>query len=207
MGKIIYFLLFTLLVPSALFAMEAKITKFRGGVTLSNQPVRVGMKVREGSTLHARGERSFVIVEFSNGSKMMVRDGKLKVKLYKNTSPIMELVRGKVFTSVVHEEDKSFFIRTKSSTMGVRGTEFYISEETKSYLCVCDGSVIVENQNGRKEVSRGEEVYATKKSSLDIQSATKKNWMLAVKEFKRMGITVSPRKKKVDPTPSPTAKP
>jgi hypothetical protein len=177
----------------AALASIAKIERIKGKVFLNDKVAKIGARVVEGDILQAKGKKSLFIIRYDNGSKYMLRNGRLKVEKLEAKKSKLYLFSGKLVTSVkknTYEKD-GFEVKTKTAAMGVRGTKFWISEtEEDSYLCVCEGIVSAKNQSSEILVKRNEDVHIKSSNKLAVQKANNQMMSMALDDFELMGEPV-----------------
>lgn len=83
-------------------------------------------------------DKSILKIRFSDGGVLSIAPRtKIKIEKLKNSSPkLVTLLAGKLRAQIKkhHEGDYSFFIKTKTGTLGVRGTDFNISYNEKNSI-------------------------------------------------------------------------
>lgn len=180
-----------ILIQISIFALEAKITKIKGQVTVGNMLARVGMVLEEGQVIHAKGKKSFFIVEYNNGTRYMMRNGQLKIEKIETGESILRLINGTIFSSVKKSQNgkkPKFKVMTKTATLGVRGTKFFVSEYDKeSYLCVCEGVVNVTNKMGSVDVRKNQDIHVKSGEKLEVVSANMDMVQMGIEVFKELG--------------------
>jgi hypothetical protein len=187
-------LIFSLLFSIDIFAIEAVIKRLNGEVTVNGRPARIGQKLKERMFVEAQGKKSFVQVDFDNGDIARVRNGAIVIQKLTEKVSTFKVLRGFFFAHAEKKNKRKMNVVTAHSAMGVRGTKFFVrAEETKTYLCVCDGAVELKNNKGEVLVTRGEDIHATKNGDLATVDASKVMWKMATMEFAEMGLKVLPR--------------
>lgn len=187
-------LILSILFTFSAFAIEATLVKFSGDVTVDGAQVKKsGVKLKIGSTLIAKDEKSYFIVQYNNGTKFIVKNGELIIGLLKDKEVDVNLVRG-LFTVVVKKtKDQKFSVKTKNAVMGVRGTKFGVSEtDIDSYICVCEGSVEVSNSKTTQIISRNQDAHIQKDQEFSVTTASEMMWNMSVANFKDLGVEVEP---------------
>lgn len=152
----------TLTIPAALLktdALSAKVTSFRGNVTIGQGPARIGMVIGEGLRI-ATGANSALSFRLTDGSAVTlpslsaVRIVRLrKVLLTNRVQRVLTLETGRSQTQVTPSRDgsTSFEIRTPVSVAAVRGTDFrvaYSEGEQAATAEVLKGAVGVAGKDG-----------------------------------------------------------
>jgi hypothetical protein len=149
---LVFILIFGAL-PDIAEGAQGKIAYSKGLVTVDAKPVALGQVVNEGQAVKT-GEASIALVRLDDGSML---------KLNANSELILDpggvrLQSGGVFSEVQKKKTTHFYVRTKSVTMGVRGTRFFTAygKEGKNgpdvWMCVEDGQVAVETPGNTKSV-------------------------------------------------------
>ncbi len=185
--------IFLVLISFSILAFEAKLERIRGNVTVNGVQAVKGMKLAEGNTIEAKGKKSLFIVRYSNGAKYMLRNGKLILKEFNINESKINLISGKLITSIknkTYKKDK-FIVKTRTASLGVRGTKFWILESPKdTYLCVCEGTVSASNKKYQTTVKKNEDLHIGLTSKLDTQSANTQMLDMALEDFREMGEPV-----------------
>lgn len=136
------------------FSFDAKILKIKGEVLVDNKKAQQGDELKEGQVIQALGSKSFFVGKYSDGTKFLIKNGKLKIEKIKEENSQINLIEGTIFVKVKPLADKTsnyekLVIKTRTASMGVRGTMFYVTEEKdNSYLCVCEGIVEARDLSG-----------------------------------------------------------
>ncbi len=119
------------------------------GLYYSVQEAKVGMKIDQGNIIRT-GKASIARIVFANGDQYIVGPGteysSSWKKEAKKTATLMNLVRGKVRAVISKGGPRSNLnIQTKTASMGVRGTDFYVTANgyKKSTVSVLRGEVSV----------------------------------------------------------------
>lgn len=169
--------LLVLLFASNSFASSGKILFFRGSVLKNGHKITSKINIKAGDKISVQ-KKSIAIISLDNLDK---------IKLSENTEVVIEAINkpvksknnltkiflksGSVFSKVSSRNGKSrnFKLRTKSASMGVRGTEFFTAYGRKNigagndqWMCVKEGSVEVSNSNQKVLVKEGEGIFITK---------------------------------------------
>jgi hypothetical protein len=140
-------------------------------------------------------DNSIGVISLNDGSKLKInKNSKLQVKLGK--IPKVALYKGSSFFNVLKDKVVSktkFKVITKTASLGVRGTEFFVSygkDKSKKdvWMCVNEGLVSVKpkNSNTEKLVKEGEGVHISDTKNVTDPAKlpwTKKlNWKLSPQE-------------------------
>ena len=180
----------SLLILVVSFNLEAAtVRNIKGTVTVNSVKIDKEKKVGSGDQIAAIGKGSSVQIFFEDGSRSLLRNGKLSItEEVPQEKTLLNLARGILFTS--KEKGKSNLeVKTKNAVMGVRGTKFYIEENPDdTYLCVCEGVVAIQNDKATTLVERNEDVHTDKNASLKKAPASDMMLDMAWDGFKEMGI-------------------
>jgi hypothetical protein len=186
--------LFILTLSTQAFAMKVVVIRQNGEVSVNSKIAinNQAMDLNEGDSIKAVGPKSFVQVKLEHGEVILIKNGEFIVKgdqNIKTNSTIIQLLRGKMFIHVdkKNKDKRKFILHTKSATMGVRGTKFFVTEDNKqSYLCVCEGSVSIQNKSLTRLITKGQDVFATPTGNLKVHKASKVMWKVATEAFTEM---------------------
>ena len=121
-----------LLISTPVFA-DALVVAIRGNVLGDSIQLEQGSSVTVGETI-ITAEKSFVVLQFTDGSKVTVRpQTEMVIMAYEymgeNDQTELSLVSGglRIVTGAIAKNDPdSYTLNTKTAVMGVRGTEFSI---------------------------------------------------------------------------------
>lgn len=176
------------------------LTKVIGEVLVNTEAAKVNYEFSEGDVLEAIGEKSIAIVQYKDGTRFLLKNGNAKISTTKKKNRKVSLIKG-IISVVVEkvEKDKKphFYVKTKNSTMGVRGTKFWVEEKPEySYMCVCEGEVVVKNKKSKVSVKRNQDVHIkSKEAKLEVQTASTQMWQMAIDTFKMMDVKIKPLSK------------
>ncbi len=178
------------------WSQEATLVTFKGEVTLNKSKIEEGQKnlpINRGAALEAIGPNSFFIVQYKNGSRFMVKNGRIIVKELKADNTEVSLLTGTIFSYINPKAAQKFKVKTKRASFGVRGTKFWLQEDDKeSYLCVCEGVVAVRNNHSLMLVNPREDSHIDSSlGTLQKSAANDMMWKMATEGFKTMGLPVS----------------
>lgn len=189
-----FYLFILLFLSNIAFGLEAKITKMNGEIFLNNKKITTPKKLRPNDLVEAKGKKSFFIVRYSNGSRFLIKNGKLKIQNISLKKNNIQLLRGSIYSYVNPQGKENFSVQTKRAVFGVRGTKFNIEEtDEQSYLCVCDGLVEVKKGNESHMAKDNSDVFVTNKMKVGIPS--KSMWKNAQEGFKDLGFIIPGRSK------------
>jgi ferric-dicitrate binding protein FerR (iron transport regulator) len=143
MRKILLFAAALAASPS-LFA-QSRIDFSSGQVTVGKNPAAQAQELHPGDVV-ATGPDAAAVLLLEDGTKVKLKSDS-KVELVKLRKPAeVKLLAGGVFSQVDHARGAGFKMRTKTATMGVRGTQFFTSiagDDGDVWMCVNDGEVAV----------------------------------------------------------------
>ncbi len=164
--------------------------------------VVAGMKVET-------GPKSYVDIYFDQNAIRILENSVVEINVLEfNPASSSDQTRlfvhnGKVFSNITQKlsKDDSYEIRTPTSTAGVRGTKFLVSEEKgKSNVACLDGVVKVkseiEGEAGEVEVKEEQEVEIEKGKKLTVKDLTdenKKNMMDIINNYQKMKESIRER--------------
>jgi hypothetical protein len=143
----------SVLVSSLSFAAQPTIGQL---VKASGTVLQNGQAAEEGAALHPNdrletGKDSKAILRVGDARILMKPEAELKLS---KSAP--ELEKGGVQVHVVPASDGKtkphFFLKTKSATMGVRGTTFFAEQRGDSvFFCDCEGKISVSSGKDQAE--------------------------------------------------------
>jgi hypothetical protein len=153
------------------FASQVTIVFMKGDVKSSTSKVLKKNQLLPEGTVISTGAKSFAVLKLPQGNKVKIGEkSELKVsKLAKKTNQQTRLLltKGSSFIKVLKAklakgQRSKLILRTKSISMGVRGTEFFASYGTGKdvWMCVNEGVVAVRSKKEKKStfVKAGEGV-------------------------------------------------
>jgi hypothetical protein len=178
------------------FAKDAGVVLFSKGETFEQvgketRKIKKGDKVKDSSIIITK-EKSLIVLSLKDGSKVKVnKNSKLQIKLGKVTKAA--LYKGSSFFNVLKakvSKGEKFKVVTKSASLGVRGTEFFVSygksKDSKDvWMCVNEGLVAVSPKNSKTEklVKAGEGVHISDPKTVtdpaQLPWTKKLNWRLS----------------------------
>lgn len=139
---------FVLLHSSLLWASRGKVLRLRGKVYAAyphikgkKQILRKGSVIKGNALITSKG-KSFAKIKLQDGSVIFVGPRSKIALSHKNPTkpPFVELVNGKI-RAVVNKHapfkkgyDHKMYIQTRSSSIGVRGTDLYLSYNDKNHI-------------------------------------------------------------------------
>lgn len=184
-------LLCVLIIPHA---FSAQIARIKGDVFINAKAAKKKQKLKAGDIIKAQGKNSFFVIVYDDGSKVLIKDGVLRINKMEQKEVEYGLIRGLFYSYINPKAKTKHNIKTKFAAMGVRGTKFWLREEMgESYLCVCDGSVEVSKDNKSILVSRNQDIRVTHETkNLEVKTASPPMWALAVEGLADLGVSVKP---------------
>jgi hypothetical protein len=174
----------------------AELVRFRGNVTVNGNGPQKGQMLMKGDVLVADGAKSFFVVRYKDGTRFMIKNGRLEVdnldRMNKKSS--YKLIKGYIFSYVNPKSKQNFKIKTKHASMAVRGTKFWLNESaSESYLCVCEGSVEVKNDTGLISIGKNQDIHIDKNTKkLSLTPANPRMLKMALSGLKELGVSVNP---------------
>ena len=163
----------------------AKVTKLRGSVTQlipgkhKASTLKVGDQLTEDTSV-VTSKRSFVRIRFLDGSNISLGPrGKVVVsKMNKSGKGILTLLKGQLRSKIISVKSKTkshkFLIKTKSASLGVRGTEFqtiYNPENNITNLLTYKGEVAIAKVEYKKNKKNSYENKISKISKKQISNS------------------------------------
>ncbi|MBH46868.1 MAG: hypothetical protein CME71_01715 [Halobacteriovorax sp.] len=118
-----------------------------------------GSKLEVGSRVHV-GESGLVVLKGSDGSVVKLDENssleitKMAKSSQSNDETMYSIVKGSGFFNFPKNPNKKTTVRTKTASMGVRGTEFFVAHGKSSdvWMCVNEGLVAVTSTEVTKPV-------------------------------------------------------
>lgn len=201
MKKNILILFFFIFSPLA-FSMTGKVLFIKGEVRdLKNKDIKKNQVVNIGDFI-ITGKKSLAVIQLPQGNKVKVGESsKLKVsklpKDKKKGSTTLSLFSGNAFIKVLKGkllkgQKSKLTLRTRTTAMGVRGTEFFASYGSGDdvWMCVNEGVVAVKANTEKKStmVKAGEGIVVKKGTSTSkpkpLAWTKKLNWNMDPKSGK-----------------------
>lgn len=190
MLKKIIFVIAVLLCPLLAFADGVEVIKVKGEVKSAGKLLKKGAKLNEGDLIEVTGKKSFVQLRFEDGSQVLQKEGTLTLKKVAKGKTLLSLLKGVIFVYKNPDAESKLNVKTKTASLAVRGTKFYVEETDKTYLCVCEGTVAARNKFGTVDVTAGEDLYAPTRQTLEKKDANKMMMKMALEGFDLMGLPV-----------------
>lgn len=173
MKNIIFICLF--LVSSIACAETYEVVYQKGKVEVYRHNQLVPFPVLTGDTVKVY-PKSMVVLKSPQETLKIFEDTEIKPIATKEGT-LIDLVKGAIISSVVK---KNFKIKTRTTTFGVRGTQFFVhSKGEDNWMCVNEGVVNVEKSKKSVDVPAGKGVFVDKNeiSKPQAYAWTKKiNW-------------------------------
>ncbi|RMH61661.1 MAG: hypothetical protein D6677_11325 [Calditrichaeota bacterium] len=182
--KLVFLMLFTLLVLSAQAKTVAIVIKAKGTVTIKNKETGKSMQARRGTRLNdgdkiATGKKGRAAVKFiDDNSLLRIRPNStclIQAKKEKNSIVKNIFVEfGAIFSSIT-KQNSFFRVTTPTSVASVKGTKFWTVQEYKgktSYFGE-EGVVEIANDAGVALLHKGETSVVTSKNSKPVVRKTK----------------------------------
>jgi len=178
-GRLVLLLLACALLalPGAAFAAPAAtqgiISYLEGSVTVDGAAASIGDVVPFGSTVRTDKVslceitfRQRNIIRLDAETSLVFNPGNLQVGSVLQQGGISLVLKNLAKTGT---GDKSFFVRTATTSAGVRGTSFYmrVEDPTTTYVCLCNGVLRVDD--------------VTRVTGLDAESAHHASYRVIVK--------------------------
>jgi hypothetical protein len=151
------FLLFILLPIAAHAATPFGTVKLvQGEVTRSGKDLHEGDEVKPGDEI-VTGHRGVARLLLTEGVAMQIGPGSRVVLESKKGQPTtVELFKGYLLSKIRKDGDGiKYRVRTKTASLGVRGTTFFAKQEPdgRTFVCVCEGTVVTTWDKGEKLIT------------------------------------------------------
>ncbi len=136
------------------YNLKGKAWLKKGGNKL---PLKVGQILTTGDLISSDAGAKLQLTIGRDVASYMEDEGQAKFELVDGKDWVVTLDQGSILSVVKNPEKRPehFRIRTKSATMGVRGTIFYVKSMPKHplFLCTCYGKVAVTSKEGTFELN------------------------------------------------------
>lgn len=147
------FFLFTFI--SLPMMAAGKVVFLNGKATISGKALTKNTVVKAGASLSCPSN-CLAVIKFDTGSTLKINaNSTVKIKdlnTEKNKASFF-LTKGSSFFKQDPKKKGKLFVGTKTSSMGVRGTQFFVSDEKKDlFMCVNTGSVWVFGKKNKDKV-------------------------------------------------------
>ncbi len=167
--------------------LSAEVVYIKGRVTRSAKQLNIGDKIKDGSIIETEKDSLAIIsIDFS---KVKIGPGsQFKILHSDKKKTQLELTAGSTFIQLVKNEmnkDHKLTLKTKTASMGVRGTQFFTSygkaDAQDVWMCVNEGAVEVKSSEDKKPVlvKKGEGIRVTKNQTSNprfLPWTAKLNW-------------------------------
>jgi hypothetical protein len=172
-------LLITLLIITSFeiaIASDGKILFVKGSVWLNKKHAQEGSAISYGDKIKT-GKNAMAILSVKPGAKIKIKSNtrlvinKPKTK-NKTTLNSYILKAGEIFIKAQRTKKNRYSVRSRSATMRVRGTNFFVSSSKETlWMCVNEGSVevIIKNIVGKVLVNEGEGVNISKNTLPEVK--------------------------------------
>lgn len=181
--------LFGLLISSQSFAQETiEIVKAQGGVTVSDKvdgkQKTVGTKsALPASNVLTTGPDGRAVVKVGNtGFVVLEKNSKIEMSNDNDHAGFFRQLTGMVYYAVntIKGKDRTLEVRTKTATLGIRGTRFIVAEtEDRNEVGMRKGTVAVISPNDEFEIHKKaeqDEFEAYKKAGVDAVNKEKSDF-------------------------------
>tara|TARA_R110000868_G_scaffold75979_3_gene218900 strand:- start:4106 stop:5908 length:1803 start_codon:yes stop_codon:yes gene_type:complete len=161
-------------VPTSYAGDMAKVIRIRGYATqlapgaMDARTVELGQKIFEDTSILTK-EKSFVVLEFTDGSRMSIGPNSkvVVVKARNEDAGLVSLLKGKIRSQVNPEDNNKdkYIIRTRTAAMGVRGTDFmssYNPDNKATSLVTFKGRVAMARLDSSAEDLEGKKIEVTR---------------------------------------------
>lgn len=181
---------FSFVAAASGFMEVAKVIKVNGEVLIDKERASVGAEIATGMTISLPKKTDFVEIRFQNGHLVRFTDAKVFVEQVTPKETFFKLMKGKLYAVVKNlSEGEKFNVKTQFASFAVRGTKFFIEEQSKkSYLYVHDGVVTAEKDKSIVEVRKDFDLTVTKKGALKAHKASKNMFDSSDAVFEDMGL-------------------
>ena len=143
--------------------------------------VATGQRIQAGQTV-VTGTKSVVILRFDDGQAVVLNDhSEFRVAQYafSKDAPAkdrfsFELLRGamrSVTALLTNRTERAYTLRTTSSTIGIRGTDFMVAVVNPTYFSVLIGTIEAANAAGATTFAAGSTGFAANAAALPVSIA------------------------------------
>lgn len=191
----------TLLVISLVFSFniysEGKVLFLKGDVFLNEKKINQKLTLKKKDIIRT-GKSSLAVLSLEDGSKIKLNENtSLSLGKASKTQSLIKVNKGSAFFKVLkknfinnakQKKKHKFVVKYNSVAMGVRGTEFFVSDgKNKSndiWMCVNEGKVLVKADTEKKStlVNAGEGIVVKKgkntSSPRPLKWTKKLNWKM-----------------------------
>jgi ferric-dicitrate binding protein FerR (iron transport regulator) len=204
MQKYLFLFILTIFFSQSVFAQEIGKVLYIKGKAVSKEEGKKAVFLKKGSAVvneryYKTAKNSLLIIALTDGSKIKLNPSSnifLSRPVNKKKPMTSKLIKGSSFFNVLKSKlikrDK-FIVKTKFASLGVRGTEFFVSygkgkKPQDMWMCVNEGLVAVKRKSGKREtlVKEGEGVQVSKRDGVTAPTPlpwTKSlNWNMNVRK-------------------------
>jgi hypothetical protein len=163
-----FIILLSLFISLSVLAKDGKVIFSKGNVLVNTSKAVKGSEFSYQDKITV-GEDGLAVININPGTTIKLKAGTeliiekpLKTKSTSSFSYILS--KGEIFVKATRTNQNRYNVKTKPATMGVRGTQFFVSSTGKSkgqdWMCVNEGKVevTVDNVKGTVLVNEGEGV-------------------------------------------------
>ena len=156
-----FFALLFLLTPSAFAYDTGTVIRIKGTVWQiygrSRLKLIVGQKMRGGSLIKTEPGSEVVITLGRDIASLIKSDSEVLIDSKDGKDWIATLKKGAALSSLVNPQKRPnhFIFRSRSATLGVRGTTFFVEDWSNKpvFFCVCNGTVEVTARDGKTKAT------------------------------------------------------
>ena len=188
--KIVIGWLFLLLSANAF--CSGKIVYTKGRTYLNGKSVKKGVNFKKGAVFKT-GANSILVARIDGGSTIKLSEAsELKLVSKERQSEVVKFNFGQAFFNIKKSMNgkKKFKVLTRSASMGIRGTEFFVAygSDKDEWMCVNKGAVVVKARGEKKKtlVKAGEGIVIKggKRTSdpTPLEWTKKLNWKMDPKK-------------------------
>lgn len=151
----------------------ATLSESNGAVKINGKVAQIGDELDVGTRVVVIGGKAWANFKFQNGHKIRVSQGEMVISDINPEKTLITLVRGKLLAWVSKlGGNKTFQVKTKRASFGVRGTKFMIEEgKVKTYLCVCEGEVEATRGKNKVLVKKDQDLNIPNTGALKVKDS------------------------------------
>lgn len=178
--KISLLALFTLLLSCSQFQkplaekVNPKVNFLIGDVNINGGPAKSGYQIQNGDIVET-GSQSYLEAHFGKQSAVRIRE-ESKVIFNITDNIVLDVQNGSVLN--ILEKRSRYLVKTPSAVAAIRGTIFFtnILDEHNTYFCACNGTIAIEDNNGKalNQLSSAHHmpnIYSLENGEVGIQQA------------------------------------
>ncbi len=167
-----YYLVF-IIISHVSIASIGKLKFVKGSVLVNNKEAKTQTQINNKDTISTK-KKSLTIIEFKDGSKIKLSEkSKLVISNYLADKRDVNLKEGNGFFNIIKSKvskKENFSVKTKTASLGVRGTTFFVSygislNNDDTWICVNEGQVDVTAKSTTVLVNAGQGVQVVKGKS------------------------------------------